>query len=271
MKNLILLIFLPLFFISCSEEPTGPSGSDADKIYDGTDEFPVYLMGFSTNITTGEVTYNFTARLVFQIGNMEHLNYNTNKYEPLSMYNITAQFDKYGRKFIGVKVNDSSLTPKAENNYFQGYGSAFTDRVEGIKLYFGDYPNHIIIEETAYTPKIDTTLTFLPKFSFQNIQSGDTLNGTKNFVVKWDGITDEFAKFYLIEQLNEPQKAFRLEGVIKNDGEFIFSQNMLSKAPAGKYTVGIERFEPYTIQLYNQLPFSILVRNYIQKEIYLMK
>lgn len=271
MKNLILLILLPLFLLSCSEEPTGPSGSDADKIYDGTDEFPVYLRGFTTNITTGQVTYNFTARLIFQIGSMEYWDYNTKKYEPIQLHNIYAQFDKNGRKFSEIIINDSNLTEREDNVLFQGGGIVYPDRVEGIKLYFGEIPNHIIIEETAYTPKIDTLLSFLPNFSFQNIHSGDTINGTKNFAVKWDGVSEEFSRFYIHEQNVDNEKAFWYEGVIKNDGEFIFTPNLLSKAPTGKYLIGIERFEPHTIQLNNQLPFSILIRHTIQKEIYLKK
>jgi hypothetical protein len=46
---------------------------------------------------------------------------------------------------------------------------------------------------------------------------------------------------------------------------------MLDKAPAGTYFIAIERIEPHTIELKDQLPLSILVKQVTQKRIYLKK
>jgi hypothetical protein len=270
MNKLFLLILIPLFFISCSEEPTGPSGSDADKLYSGGD-LPIYFKGHSTNISTGEETYFFTARLIFQIGNIDYLDYNTKKYFSVLINNIYAQFDKNHQRFSEVKINDSSLTAREDSVVFQGGGIVYPDKQEGIKLYFGNTPNHIFIKGNDCISEIDTNIFLMPMFEFTNMKSGDTINGSKNFAVKWNGITENFARFYIHEQDVDNEKAFWYEGIIKNDGEFIFTTKMLDKAPAGTYFIAIERIEPHTIELKDQLPLSILVKQVTQKRIYLKK
>lgn len=272
MKKLSLLFLLPLFFISCSEEPTGPDGGNADKIFDASmQDYPQYLKGSSTEITTGQTTYYFTGRLIFQIGNLDYFDYNAMKYESALIYNIYAQFDNYYHRFSEVKINDSNLTARSDGIVFQGGGQIDLNNEKGIKLNLGNTPNHIFIKGNDYISEIDTNIFFLPKFDLINIKSGDTINGSKSFSAKWNGITDDFARFSIYELNAVNDSAFFVEGIIKNDGEFIFTPKILENAKSGKYLISIERIEPHTIELKDQLPFSILVRHTRQKQIYLKK